>query len=97
MWSCLGATTLYSLCTNVEGLSFHGLGCCDSQGFRHICETGALTGHKVSGIRFVLEDGAHHKVDSSDWSFQQAAEGAVKDGWSRCLITSVICHAVVVQ
>ena len=50
------------------------------QGFRLTCEKGAMTGHRVSGLRFVLEDGAHHIVDSSDWAFQQAAEGALKTG-----------------
>lgn len=28
-----------------------------SQGFLEICERGLLTGHKLAGIRFVLEDG----------------------------------------
>lgn len=27
------------------------------QGFRKACETGHLSGHKVAGVRFVLEDG----------------------------------------
>ncbi len=40
---------------------------------------GGMTGHKVSGVRFVLVDGAHHIVDSSEWSFQCAAEGAMRD------------------
>lgn len=48
------------------------------KGFRIACEKGSLIGHKVTGVRFVLQDGAHHAVDSSDYSFQLAAEGAVK-------------------
>ena len=27
------------------------------QGFQEICERGLITGHKVAGIRFILEDG----------------------------------------
>ena len=27
------------------------------QGFQEICERGLITGHKLAGIRFVLEDG----------------------------------------
>jgi len=49
------------------------------RGFRKMCEKGLLSGHKVTGIRFVLEDGAHHIVDSSDWAFEQAAYGAMKE------------------
>ena len=34
-------------------------------------------------MRLILSfflSGAHHIVDSSEWSFQQAAEGAMEDG-----------------
>ena len=27
------------------------------QGFQEICERGLITGHKLAGIRFILEDG----------------------------------------
>lgn len=49
-------------------------------GFRKACTKGQLAGQKVSGLRFRLQDGAHHHVDSSDWAFQLAADGAVKQG-----------------
>lgn len=48
------------------------------KGFRKACEKGQLSGHKVAGVRFVLEDGAHHPVDSSELAFMTAAEFAVR-------------------
>ncbi|CAH1781552.1 unnamed protein product [Owenia fusiformis] len=48
------------------------------KGFLSACEKGILAGQRITGLKFVLKDGASHAVDSSDWSFQQAAEGAVK-------------------
>lgn len=48
------------------------------RGFRSMCDKGLLSGHKISGVSFRLLDGAHHIVDSSEWSFNLAAQGAVK-------------------
>lgn len=41
---------------------------------------GLLSGHKVTGLRFVLEDGVSHPVDSSEIAFKQAAIGAMRQG-----------------
>ncbi|XP_035692521.1 elongation factor G, mitochondrial-like [Branchiostoma floridae] len=49
------------------------------RGFRMACEKGLLSGQKIAGVRFRLQDGANHAVDSSDYSFQRAAEGALKE------------------
>ncbi|XP_076280554.1 mitochondrial translation elongation factor G 1 [Lasioglossum baleicum] len=51
------------------------------KGFRAMCEQGQLSGHKVAGITFRLIDGMHHCVDSSEFAFYQAAEGAMRDAF----------------
>ncbi|CAH3151609.1 unnamed protein product, partial [Porites evermanni] len=47
------------------------------KGFQEICERGLITGHKLAGIRFVLEDGIFHQVVSSVLS---AALPQLRDG-----------------
>ncbi|KAJ8729643.1 hypothetical protein PYW08_001224 [Mythimna loreyi] len=49
------------------------------RGFIDTCQKGYLSGHKVSGVKFRLQDGAHHIVDSSELAFFLAAKGAVKE------------------
>ncbi|XP_073256670.1 elongation factor G, mitochondrial-like [Porites lutea] len=53
------------------------------KGFQEICERGLITGHKLAGIRFVLEDGAAHGVDSSELAFRLAAIGAMREAFPK--------------
>lgn len=48
------------------------------KGFTAMCDKGLLSGHRVTGVKFRLLDGAHHIVDSSEYAFQLAAQGAVR-------------------
>lgn len=50
------------------------------RGFLHMAEKGLLCGQKLSGLKFRLQDGAHHIVDSSELAFFLAAQGAIRDG-----------------
>ncbi|XP_066588817.1 elongation factor G, mitochondrial isoform X1 [Prorops nasuta] len=49
------------------------------KGFRAMCEKGLLSGYKIAGIKFRLQDGESHCVDSSEFAFYQAAQGAIRD------------------
>lgn len=51
------------------------------KGYRTAAGKGMLTGNPVINVRFVLEDGAAHDVDSSDMAFQAAAAGAFEQGY----------------
>lgn len=51
------------------------------KGFRDALEKGSLVGHPVNSVRFVLEDGSAHSVDSSELAFRLAGTGAFKDAY----------------
>ncbi|CAG8570238.1 1225_t:CDS:10 [Ambispora gerdemannii] len=53
------------------------------KGFRDALEAGALIGHPVNGVRFVLEDGAFHAVDSSELAFRLAAQYAFREAFQK--------------
>lgn len=53
------------------------------KGFQDALEKGLLTGHPVTGVRFVLEDGAAHSVDSSELAFRLAVAGAFRDVYNK--------------
>ena len=46
----------------------------------YILSPGLLTGHKIVGVRMVLQDGVAHIVDSSELAFRLAAAGAMRQG-----------------
>ena len=48
------------------------------KGFEASCLKGPMLGHKVVGVKMVVNDGAIHVTDSSDYAFQQAAQMAFK-------------------
>ncbi|XP_057657246.1 elongation factor G, mitochondrial [Diorhabda carinulata] len=53
------------------------------RGFLSMAEKGLLAGQKLSGLKFRLIDGAHHMVDSSEYSFFLAAQGAIRDTFDK--------------
>ncbi|KAL7620140.1 Elongation factor G, mitochondrial [Parahypoxylon ruwenzoriense] len=48
------------------------------KGFELSCEKGPLLGHKVIGAKMVVNDGATHVTDSSDFAFSLAAQMAFR-------------------
>jgi len=44
-------------------------------------EKGLYSGHRISGVRMRLLDGAHHIVDSSELAFILATQGAIKQAY----------------
>lgn len=53
------------------------------KGFKEATNSGALTGHPVEGVRFVLTDGAAHAVDSNELAFKIATINAFRQAYMR--------------
>lgn len=51
------------------------------KGFDDACEKGPLIGHKVLGVRMLINDGAIHAVDSNELSFKTATMAAFRDAF----------------
>lgn len=48
------------------------------KGFYAACEKGPLVGHKVLGASMIIEEGATHMTDSSDFAFHRATQQAFR-------------------
>lgn len=67
--------------------------------FRSFCEKGMLSGHKIAGVKFRLQDGDHHIVDSNDLSFNMAVQGAIRQVYeygSWHILEPIMCVEVTV-
>ena len=53
------------------------------KGFKSMIAKGRRIGAPVVNMRVVINDGAHHSVDSSDVAFQEAARGAWREAYDR--------------
>ncbi|KZO91961.1 putative MEF1-translation elongation factor G, mitochondrial [Calocera viscosa TUFC12733] len=53
------------------------------KGFLDAMEKGTLIGAPITGVRFVLQDGLAHVVDSSELAFRLAGLGAFRDAYTR--------------
>ncbi|KAJ1965262.1 Elongation factor G, mitochondrial, partial [Dimargaris xerosporica] len=53
------------------------------KGFEDGLEKGWLIGHRIKGVRYVLEDGLAHSVDSSEMAFRLAATHAFREAFKK--------------
>lgn len=68
------------------------------QGFKEALEKGTLSGNNITGVRFVLEDGAFHAVDSSELAFRSATIYAFREAFrqAKAIILEPIMNVEVV-
>lgn len=52
-----------------------------AKGFEDSCIKGPLTGHKVIGVKMLINDGQTHVVDSNEFAFKSATQGAFKQAF----------------
>ncbi len=55
------------------------------KGIAESVQAGPLAGYPVVGLKATLTDGSYHPVDSSEYSFKQAAILAFKDGFMKAM------------
>ncbi|KAJ1954990.1 Elongation factor G, mitochondrial [Dispira parvispora] len=53
------------------------------KGFEDGLEKGWLIGHRINGVRYVLQDGMAHAVDSSEMAFRLAASYGFRDAFMK--------------
>lgn len=53
------------------------------KGFHEALDRGHLSGHKITGVAFVFEDGSEHVVDSNELSFRMAAIGGFREAFNQ--------------
>lgn len=53
------------------------------KGFKDALERGPLTGHPVTGCKFILTDGQAHVNDSSELAFRLAGQGAFREAFAK--------------
>ncbi|PHH82406.1 hypothetical protein CDD82_6094 [Ophiocordyceps australis] len=53
-----------------------------SKGFEVACEKGPLLGHRVIGTKMIINDGATHMTDSSDYAFSLATQMAFQKAFT---------------
>ena len=72
-----GATNQFSQEVKGGTISEKFLFACE-KGFQASCEKGPLIGHRVLGVRMVINDGATHMTDSSEMAFKNATQQAFR-------------------
>jgi elongation factor G len=53
------------------------------KGFKEACEKGVLIGHPITNVRFVLQDGLAHSVDSSELAFKLCTQYAFTEAFQK--------------
>ncbi|TIC06543.1 hypothetical protein E3Q08_00820 [Wallemia mellicola] len=53
------------------------------KGFYDALAKGALSGHNTTGVKMIVEDGAHHPVDSSEMAFRITSVGAFREAFHK--------------